>query len=88
MRHATSDDLKNIEQLLEEIRKIKGITERQPGHFYYSGKNILHFHEDHGSLYVDIGEKRMNVAELSHCEIVKNVEFYISYIKSARNSKK
>ncbi len=87
MKHATSDDLKNIGQLLEEIRKMHGIAEKVPGHFYFAGKNVLHFHEDHGSIYADIGEARVKVTESSYSEIMKRVEIYISEVKLARSRK-
>ncbi|EQB71111.1 MAG: hypothetical protein AMDU1_APLC00037G0018 [Thermoplasmatales archaeon A-plasma] len=88
MKHATSDDLKSVDQLLEKVRKIQGIVEKQPGHFYHKGKNVLHFHEEHGSLFADIGDERMKVSEFLYREIVKKVEIYISEIKLARDSEK
>ena len=88
MKHTTSDDLKHVYQLLTRVRKIQGIVEKQPGHFYYKGKNVLHFHEDHGSLFADIGEERIKVDESSYSEIVIRVEMYISQIEVARDSQK
>lgn len=88
MKHATPDDLKSVDQLLDRVRKIQGIVEKQPGHFYHKGKNVLHFHEDHGSLFADIGDERLKVSESSYSEIVQKVEIYISQIKLARDSKK
>jgi hypothetical protein len=88
MKHANSDDLKSVDQLLEKVRKIQGIVEKQPGHFYHKGKNVLHFHEEHGSLFADIGDERMKVSEFLYSEIVKKVEIYISEIKLARDSEK
>ena len=88
MKHANSDDLKSVDQLLEKVRKIQGIVEKQPGHFYHKGKNVLHFHEEHGSLFADIGDERMKVSEFLYREIVKKVEIYISEIKLARDSEK
>ncbi|EQB71773.1 MAG: hypothetical protein AMDU1_APLC00019G0003 [Thermoplasmatales archaeon A-plasma] len=88
MKHATSDDLKSVDQLLEKVRKIHGIAEKQPGHFYYKGKNVLHFHEENGSLFADIGDDRMKVSEFLYSEIVRKVEIYISEIELARDSEK
>ncbi|MEM0157373.1 MAG: hypothetical protein QXN26_04830 [Thermoplasmataceae archaeon] len=88
MKHATPAELKCVDQLLEEVRRINGIREKQPGHFYYMGKNILHFHEDHGTLFADIAEDRVKVSASSYGEILEKAVTYISEIQLSRHSEK
>mgnify|MGYP003634235856 CR=1 FL=1 len=54
MRHANPDDLKEMDGLLGELRKIKGLVEKKPGIFYRKSKAFLHFHEHESSLFADI----------------------------------
>jgi hypothetical protein len=46
MKHAGQQALDSLEDLLVEIRKIKGLTERKRGAFYLKSAGMLHFHED------------------------------------------
>ncbi|HTX83236.1 MAG TPA: hypothetical protein VME44_13695 [Streptosporangiaceae bacterium] len=70
MRHATQEDLDQLEPLLEELRKLPQLRERQRGSFSRSNRAFLHFHEHAGALYVDVRLEsefqRMNVT--SHTE--------------------
>jgi hypothetical protein len=54
MRHATSETLQEIEQLLERLRLVPGLVEKKPGIFYRKSKAFLHFHEDPSGLHADV----------------------------------
>ena len=54
MRHATPEDLDQIEALLVELRGLPQLRERRRGYFSRAGRAFLHFHEDAGDLYVDV----------------------------------
>ena len=54
MKHATSQALRQIEELLEQLRTIAGLTERKPGVFYRGASAFLHFHEDPAGLFADL----------------------------------
>ncbi len=54
MRHATPEDLDQIEALLADLRKLPELRERRRGYFSRAGRAFLHFHEDAGDLYVDV----------------------------------
>ena len=54
MRHATEQDLDQLEPLLVELRKLPQLRERKRGSFSRSSRAFLHFHEDAGALYVDV----------------------------------
>jgi len=54
VRHATQEDLDQLEPLLEELRKLPQLRERTRGSFSRSNRAFLHFHEDAGDLYVDV----------------------------------
>jgi hypothetical protein len=54
MRHATSETLQEIEQLLERLRSVPGLVEKKPGIFYRKSKAFLHFHEDPSGLHADV----------------------------------
>lgn len=54
MRHATQDDLDQVEALLAELRKLPQLRERKRGYFSRGSRAFLHFHEDAGDLYVDV----------------------------------
>ena len=62
VRHAKIEDLSNIEPLLVKIRNVRNLKEKQPGHFYFKGKNIVHFHADNSTLFVDIGDSRTKIS--------------------------
>jgi hypothetical protein len=54
VRHATEEDLDQLEPLLAELRKLPQLRERKRGSFSRAGRALLHFHEDAGDLYVDV----------------------------------
>lgn len=54
MRHATQEDLDQLEALLAELRKLPQLRERRRGYFSRGGRALLHFHEDAGDYYVDV----------------------------------
>ena len=54
MRHATQEDLDQLEPLLVELRQLPQLRERKRGSFSRAGRALLHFHEDAGDLYVDV----------------------------------
>ena len=65
MKHATKETLANLQLLLDEIRKVPGLTEKTPGVFYKRSAAYLHFHEDPAGIFADIkleaGWKRVPV---------------------------
>jgi hypothetical protein len=54
MRHATETDLLMVDRLLDDLRKIEGMTEKKTGIFYRKSRSFLHFHEDKGKLFADV----------------------------------
>jgi hypothetical protein len=54
VRHATQDDLDQLEDLLAELRALPELRERKRGHFSLRSKAFLHFHEDSGDFYADV----------------------------------
>lgn len=54
MRHARADALDALEDVLSEIRKLPGLTEKSRGVFYRRSRAFLHFHEDPTGLYADV----------------------------------
>ena len=54
MRHARDVDLDRIEQLLDQLRSLDGLTEKSRGVFYRRSRAFLHFHADGADTYADI----------------------------------
>jgi hypothetical protein len=55
VRHATQEDLDQVEALLAELRKVPELRERKRGYFSRGSRAFLHFHANEtGDLYVDI----------------------------------
>jgi hypothetical protein len=54
VKHASPATLDLLAGLLEELRALPGLTERQRGVFYRRGRAFLHFHEDPAGLFADI----------------------------------
>jgi hypothetical protein len=54
VRHATEQDLDQLEPLLVELRKLPQLRERKRGSFSRGSRAFLHFHADAGALYVDV----------------------------------
>jgi len=61
VKHAKPEDLENIESLLMQIRTINNLKEKQLGHFYFKGINIVHFHIDNSRIFIDIGDSRTEI---------------------------
>jgi len=54
MKHAGSESLQNVSELLQQIRLKEGIRERKIGIFYRKSKSFLHFHEDPKGIFADL----------------------------------
>jgi hypothetical protein len=54
MKHATESALRQLSDLLEQIRQRPGIREKKLGIFYCKSKAFLHFHEDPAGLFADL----------------------------------
>jgi hypothetical protein len=54
VRHATPDDLVQVDDLLRALRAVDGLVEKRPGAFAYRSRAFLHFHADSAGLYVDV----------------------------------
>jgi hypothetical protein len=54
VKHAGSQALESIGELLEEIRAHAGLSEKSHGVFYRRSRPFLHFHEDPAGLFADI----------------------------------
>lgn len=54
MRHATEQDLDQLETLLAELRRLPELRERKRGSFSRGSNAFLHFHADASDLYVDV----------------------------------
>ena len=77
MKHATADDLIEHALLLERLRSMNGIHERTPGHFYYKGINVIHFHVDGSNIFADIGRIRLPVYYDNYEKIISLIASYI-----------
>ncbi len=71
MKHASPAALDQLEDLLEDLRKLAPLKEKQRGIFYLKGKAYLHFHEDPEGLFADLREgvefKRFPVNNAAQC---------------------
>ena len=54
MKHAGTDALGELGELLQKLRNRPGLVERKPGIFYVKGRAFLHFHEDRAGLFADL----------------------------------
>ncbi len=54
MRHAGPEALARLADVLAELRRLDGLTERRPGVFYRRSKAFLHFHADPAGLFADL----------------------------------
>jgi hypothetical protein len=55
MRYARIDTLRQLSDLLGQIRLEPGIEEKRTGIFYRNSRSFLHFHEDPAAVFADIG---------------------------------
>lgn len=54
MGHTRPNDLKDVQDLLDKIRTLDGITEKSPNVFYVKSKPFLHFHDKDGNRWADV----------------------------------
>ena len=54
MKHAGTDALDDLEDLLVAIRQLGGLKEKKRGIFYRKSSSFLHFHEDPTGLFADL----------------------------------
>lgn len=54
MRHARTEDLEGVGELVTALRAMEPLTEKAPGVFYRRSKAFLHFHVDPSGLYADV----------------------------------
>jgi len=54
MKHAGPEALDRLEPLLEELRGLPGLREKNRGTFYRGSRAFLHFHEDPMGLFADV----------------------------------
>ena len=72
MRHTRQEDIENIKFMHGRLKSITELREKNPGSFYFKGKNIIHFHEDNGIYFCDIGGERLEVLE-SNANMIENM---------------
>jgi len=65
MRHARDQDLDRLEDLLEKLRALPGLTEKKRGVFYRKSRAFLHFHEDPKGMFADLSDpdERVDVTD-------------------------
>ena len=54
MKHVSTAGLDELDDLLLELRRVDGLTEKKRGVFSRGSRAFLHFHEDPSGLYADI----------------------------------
>jgi hypothetical protein len=54
VRHATPEDLDELEPLLIELRALPQLRERKRGSFTRASRGFLHFHVDGPGFYADV----------------------------------
>ena len=54
MRHAGTDTLEQLRDLLVELRQRTLLKEKSPGIFYVKSKAFLHFHDDPSGIFADV----------------------------------
>lgn len=86
MKHARPEQLNGISiHISNHLRQIKGIKEKSPFHFYYRGKNILHFHEMRGDIYADILNTRIRCLS-NYEELARELDKCVAKIDNLKNS--
>ncbi len=53
MAHCPPENLRDIEDVLKEVRKLENVQEKGPGIFYLKSKGFLHFHMKDGRRWAD-----------------------------------
>jgi hypothetical protein len=54
MRHASDEDLDQLEPLLDRLRDLPGLTERSRDAFYRRSRAYLHFHQNPAGFFADV----------------------------------
>jgi hypothetical protein len=54
MKHAGTQTLQRLSDLLDQIRQRPGLKEKKLGIFYRNAKSFLHFHEDPAGTFADL----------------------------------
>lgn len=54
MAHCPPEKLSDLSELLQQIRNLPGLKEKQTGIFYYKGKGFLHFHSKDHRRWADV----------------------------------
>jgi hypothetical protein len=54
VKHASAETLRQLSDLLDQIRQRQELREKKLGIFYRKSKSFLHFHEDPAGIFADI----------------------------------
>jgi len=54
VKHVSTAGLDELDDLLLELRRVDGLTEKKRGVFSRGSRAFLHFHEDPTGLYADV----------------------------------
>jgi hypothetical protein len=54
LRHATDEDLDQVDHLLQALRSMPGLHERRRGYFSRGARAFAHFHADGHDVYADV----------------------------------
>jgi hypothetical protein len=54
VKHVSTTGLDELDDLLLELRRLDGLTEKKRGVFSRGSRAFLHFHEDPSGLYADV----------------------------------
>jgi hypothetical protein len=54
VKHVSTAGLDELDDLLLELRRVDGLTEKKRGVFSRRSRAFLHFHEDPSGLYADV----------------------------------
>lgn len=87
MRHASCNDLNSVSDLIARIRIIEGISEKSPCHFYFRNRGLLHFHLDSNLLYADIGDRRIDLGNISDPDQAKKEQVFSTAMKIISENK-
>lgn len=54
MGHTKPNDLIDVQDVLERVRKLSNVREKSPNVFYFKSKPFLHFHDKDGKRWADV----------------------------------
>ena len=54
MKHAGPEALDALEPILQKVRRLEGLKEKNRGTFYRGSNAFLHFHEDPAGMFADL----------------------------------